>query len=192
MSTSTTTYRRPWTSRPTAATGSTGRRQPHLHDEPAGRRPPVGQYVPGGSVRWQPARHLPENLQNHAGQLCRMDRNIADPAFNITAVETVRANVSSDGQDNGGEFRHLHQHPQLAQRPGDQFRAGGPRRPRHAEPAELAHGRATRQPGDEPADLQHLHRPGNDRESQLRESAQHVHPEGAEPMGAEQPEGAWT
>ena len=150
-----------------------------------------GKYVlSGGSVRYNPPVISPENLQNHAGQLRRMDRRHRRPGLQHHGRrDRAGQRLLRRAGLPAGEFRHLDQHPQLAQRSGDQFRPGGPRGPRHAEPAELADGRAARQPGDEPADLQHLHRPGNDRESQLRESAQHVHPEGAEPMGAEQPQG---
>lgn len=60
-----------------------------------------GKYVlSGGTVRYNPPvisqkifRITPDSYVDWVG-------NIADPAFNITAVETVRANVSTDGQDN--------------------------------------------------------------------------------------------
>ena len=59
-----------------------------------------GKYVlSGGTVRYNPPvisqkifRITPDGYVEWVG-------NIADPAFNITAVETVRANVSSDDQD---------------------------------------------------------------------------------------------
>ena len=59
-----------------------------------------GKYVlSGGTVRYNPPvisqkifKITPDSYVDWVG-------NIADPAFNITAVETVRANVSTDGQD---------------------------------------------------------------------------------------------
>lgn len=60
-----------------------------------------GRYVlTGGSVRYNPPviaqkifRITPDSYVEWVG-------DIADPSFNITAVETVRASVSTDGQDN--------------------------------------------------------------------------------------------
>ena len=168
-----------------------GRRQPDLYHESAGRRPPVGKICAFGRKRTlQSAHHLPKNLQDHAGQLCRMDREHRRPGFQHhgRGDRTCQCLLGRAGQP-CGEFRHLHQHPQFARRPGGQLRTFGPRRPHHAEPVEFAHGRATRQSGYEPADIQHLHGPRNHGEGQLREPAQLVYPEGAEPVGAEQPEG---
>ena len=59
-----------------------------------------GKYVlSGGTVRYNPPvisqkifKITPDSYVDWVG-------NIADPAFNITAVETVRANVTTDGQD---------------------------------------------------------------------------------------------
>ena len=59
-----------------------------------------GKYVlSGGTVRYNPPvisqkifKITPDSYVDWVG-------NVADPAFNITAVETVRASVSADGQD---------------------------------------------------------------------------------------------
>lgn len=60
-----------------------------------------GKYVlSGGSVRYNPPIISQKIFKITPDSYVEWIGNIADPAFNITAVETVRANVSSDGQDN--------------------------------------------------------------------------------------------
>ena len=60
-----------------------------------------GKYVlSGGSVRYNPPVISQKIFKITPDSYVEWIGNIADPAFNITAVETVRANVSSDGQDN--------------------------------------------------------------------------------------------
>ncbi|MFR6635449.1 MAG: hypothetical protein ACLUQ6_12855 [Alistipes onderdonkii] len=72
-----------------------GRRQPDLYHEPAGRRPPVGEIRALGRKRTlQSAHHLPKIFKITPDSYVEWIGNIADPAFNITAVETVRANAS--------------------------------------------------------------------------------------------------
>ena len=168
-----------------------GRRQPDLHDESAGRRQPVGQIRPfGRDGALQSARDLPEDIQDHAGQLCRLGRKRRRPGLQHYGGRN-RPGQRLRGRAGFalGEFQHLHQYPQYAERPRSQLRTVRPRRPHDAEPAQFADGRTAGQSGDEPAHLQHLHRSGNDRQGQHREPAQLVHTERAEPVGAEQPEG---
>ena len=60
-----------------------------------------GKYVlSGGTVRYNPPVISQKIFKITPDSYVEWIGNIADPAFNITAVETVRANVSSDGQDN--------------------------------------------------------------------------------------------
>ena len=59
-----------------------------------------GKYVlSGGSVRYNPPVISQKIFKITPDSYVEWIGDIADPAFNITAVETVRANVSSDGQD---------------------------------------------------------------------------------------------
>lgn len=60
-----------------------------------------GKYVlSGGTVRYNPPIISQKIFKITPDSYVEWIGNIADPAFNITAVETVRANVSTDGQDN--------------------------------------------------------------------------------------------
>ncbi len=59
-----------------------------------------GKYVlSGGTVRYNPPVISQKIFKITPDGYVEWVGNIADPAFNITAVETVRANVSSDDQD---------------------------------------------------------------------------------------------
>lgn len=59
-----------------------------------------GKYVlSGGTVRYNPPVISQKIFKITPDSYVEWIGDIADPAFNITAVETVRANVSSDGQD---------------------------------------------------------------------------------------------
>lgn len=59
-----------------------------------------GKYVlSGGSVRYNPPVIPQKIFKIKPDSYVEWIGDLADPAFNITAVETVRANVSSDGQD---------------------------------------------------------------------------------------------
>ena len=60
-----------------------------------------GKYVlSGGTVRYNPPVISQKIFKITPDSYVEWIGDIADPAFNITAVETVRANVSGDGQDN--------------------------------------------------------------------------------------------
>lgn len=59
-----------------------------------------GKYVlSGGTVRYNPPVIPQKIFKITQGSYVEWIGDIADPAFNITAIETVRANVSTDGQD---------------------------------------------------------------------------------------------
>ena len=59
-----------------------------------------GRYLlTGGTVRYSPPIIAQKVFSIRPGGYVEWLGNVADPSFNITAVESVRANVSSDGQD---------------------------------------------------------------------------------------------
>lgn len=61
----------------------------------------AGRYVlSGGMVRYNPPVISQKTFKIRPGGYVEWMGNIADPTFSLTAVETVRASVSSDGQNN--------------------------------------------------------------------------------------------
>ncbi|MFQ8806963.1 MAG: hypothetical protein ACLR8Y_20265 [Alistipes indistinctus] len=111
-----------------------------------------------------------------------------DPAFNLTAVDKVRTNVTSDGSDSGRPVTFdisINLRNTLSDL-AVTFDLSAPE-DLTMQNQLVADRRTTGQPGDEPANLQHLHGTRHHREGQFVEPAEHFHRQRAEPVGAEQP-----
>lgn len=145
-----------------------------------------GKYVvSGGTVRYNPPVISELVFKITQGSSVEWTGNMEDPMLNITAVETMRTNVSTEGQSSRPvNFNISIRIRNTLENLSITFDLSAPGGFGHAERAVVPDGRAAGYSGNEPVDIQYLHGSRNNRQDQLVEPVEQLHRERAEPMAA--------